>query len=183
MTALEFDLTPIVDQLVERIVDEVTDRLAARLFGPTPEPAAPEPEQEPQPVKPPAPEQSEPASHDSEKRVCEICGRVGTRRYVPVGDGRWKCSPTATACAPRFRPPGAYVGPPRAATVEPPAPAPAPPSDNPPNKFPRNVTPGVTARCQDCTRTWTLTGRTLRSAIDMHEMKQAHIVTVFEESA
>lgn len=44
MTSLELDLTPLIDQLVERIVTEVTERLAERHFGPaTVETAAPEP--------------------------------------------------------------------------------------------------------------------------------------------
>lgn len=42
---------------------------------------------------------------DAVQRTCEICGRVGTRRFVPVGkvndDGTaaaWRCAPTATKC-------------------------------------------------------------------------------------
>lgn len=45
---------------------------------------------------------------------------------------------------------------------------------------PQATTPGVTARCQDCTRTWTLTGRVLESAVELHEVKHAHIVDVLE---
>lgn len=48
--------------------------------------------------------------------------------------------------------------------------------ENIPGKIP--ATPGVTARCQDCTRTFTLTGRLLDQAIALHELKHAHIVNV-----
>lgn len=54
--------------------------------------------------------------------------------------------------------------------------APAPPP------APRKPTPGVTAHCTDCTRTFTLTGRVLQQAADLHELKHGHIV-IFEEGA
>lgn len=41
----------------------------------------------------------------------------------------------------------------------------------------------VTARCQDCTRTFTLTGRVLTQAVEMHELKHGHIVIVDEAAA
>lgn len=227
MTSLELNLSPFLDQLVERIVDEVTERLAERLFGPAEPPpgatvldeeklaaalsselaamaeAEPEPELEPAPVvaePAAAPERKKRA--EGEQRTCEICGRKGTRRYVQTPTG-WKCSPTATACAPQFKPPGKYTRP--AA------------SDIPAKEFQPNVTPspepvvdldlatgmrehgealhrqmasepaprasGVTARCQDCTRTWILTGRILEIAAEAHELKHAHIVDVFDEVA
>lgn len=121
-----------------------------------------------------------------EKRTCEICSRVGTRRFVRTTTG-WKCSPTAACKRTPLR---------------------LPPEKDPTVKHgTRNAyghlgcrcelcceaeaergrqeradrkeladttlakvasttalsvtTPGVTARCQDCTRTFTLAGRVL----------------------
>lgn len=42
------------------------------------------------------------------------------------------------------------------------------------------TTVGVTARCQDCTRAFTLSGRPLEQAAQMHEMKHGHIVDVLD---
>ncbi|MCX8565086.1 hypothetical protein OS122_29825 [Mycolicibacterium mucogenicum] len=42
-------------------------------------------------------------------------------------------------------------------------------------------TPGVTAQCQDCTRTWTLTGDALREETEAHELARGHITTVHEQ--
>jgi hypothetical protein len=191
--SLELDLSPLLDHLVERIVDEVTERLAERLFGPLvpptppaspelPREAEPEPEPTPDPepavvaLEPVALEPDQPPARkkrtEGEQHTCEICGRKGTRRFVPVGDikdGRWKCSPTATACAPQFKPPGKYT---------PPA-----VSDIPARALSANaaVTPGVTARCQDCSRTWNLTGIVLDSAVEAHEINQGHIVTIVDD--
>jgi hypothetical protein len=216
MTSLELDLSPFLDQLVERIVDEVTERLAERLFGPLPAPApAPDPTasvvdvvapeaEAPQPASPAAPEPvprpTRKQRAESEQRTCEICGRVGTRRYVQTATG-WRCSPTASACSGHPKPQD--------------EPIPAPHLEH--GKYttydnhgcrctdckrahavytrearadgrelaeqvaaaPRSATPlapGVTARCQDCTRTWSLTGRVLDMATETHELKHAHIV-------
>lgn len=187
--SLELDLTPIVDQLVERIVNEVTDRLAERLFGPAAVPEAVEPE--PEPVQPPTPKPAttearapkSPAPQDATTRTCQICGRVGQRRFVPAerqddSDTGWRCSPTAYACVGNRPAPVAKVpNPALAKNLDT-----APPSDIPANTFSPNVTPGVTARCQDCTRTWTLGGRVLDMAVNSHELKHAHIVTVYNET-
>lgn len=173
-----------------------------------------------------------PAPHgrDTIERTCVVCGRVGTRRFVPAGeygDGSWRCSPTATACAQvqsgQIPKPGAgghgsaafyrkgcrcdlckaykaQANGRRYRTGQPasePGPKPdtpqvntlaEPPSDirgaiSTPNVTPAAPpTPGVTARCQDCTRTWNITGRILDQAIEMHELKHAHIVTTHEHA-
>lgn len=41
--------------------------------------------------------------------------------------------------------------------------------------------PGVTAQCSGCPRSWNLTGRVLRMAIDMHEVKSGHIVDELDQ--
>jgi hypothetical protein len=73
-----------------------------------------------------------------------------------------------------------------------------PPKPEPPTVIPIDRTPppapapvvrtaglpraqAVTARCQDCTRTWTLTDRPLQMAVEMHELKHAHIVDIKTE--
>ncbi|UJL29958.1 hypothetical protein HZU38_05510 [Mycolicibacterium vanbaalenii] len=155
----------------------------------------------------------EPRRQDGTEHTCEICGRVGTRRYVKTDTG-WRCSPTATACVGNQPEPVRKVGLTvpvsdedfdRAAarwgcldcaegTCTRPA-GHASASDIPAKQIPAKVTPApeppapriphskstdVTARCQDCTRAFTLTGRVLRQAIDMHELKHGHIVTVLD---
>lgn len=45
----------------------------------------------------------------------------------------------------------------------------------------RAAKPGVTAQCRDCPRSWNLTGRVLRMAIDMHEAKSGHIVDELDQ--
>ena len=124
-------------------------------------------------------------AQDAGERTCEICGRVGTRRYVRTDTG-WRCSPSATACIGNKPEPVRKVPNPALATDL------DAPSDIPAKHFPSKTTPepepwiphsksaDVTARCQDCTRAFTLTGRVLRQAIDMHELKHGHIVTVLD---
>lgn len=116
----------------------------------------------------------------AEQRTCEICGRVGTRRYLQTGTG-WRCSPSATKCPGNrtFPPPPE----PEPAQTVPATPidVPEPPAAEPPKPPPSPASgPTVTARCQDCTRTWILTGRVLDQAIAMHEIKHGHIVTNHE---
>ncbi len=155
-------------------------------------------------------------AQDAGERTCEICGRVGTRRYVKTDTG-WRCSPTATACVGNQPEPVRKVGLTvpvsdedfdRAAarwgcldcaegTCTRPA-GHSSASDIPAKQFPTKVTPEpeppapriphsksaeITARCQDCTRAFTLTGRVLRQAIDMHELKHGHIVQVVDREA
>lgn len=136
-----------------------------------------------------------PQNQDWIKRTCVICGRVGTRRYIHADDdGTWQCSPTATKC-PGNQPTDAPAPadqipsepclkpePPQVNTLA------EPPSDirgaiSTPNVTPAAPpTPGVTARCQDCTRTWNITGRPLQQAVELHELKHGHIVTIYEVS-
>lgn len=137
-----------------------------------------------------------PRAQDADRHTCSICGRVGTRRYIPDGDGGWKCSPTATACIgnqpgaltttpeePAFDEDnvddngGSYAMPdgiPNAERFEP-EPGPAAPQPAPAAK---PAADGTTARCTGCPRTWNLTGRILTQAIDMHERKHDHIVDI-----
>ena len=158
-------LQGVIDELADNIVEALVDQLAAAGH------AAERAEPASAPTETPTT-----ATTDAPKRTCEICGRVGTRRYIPIGDhadNRWRCSPTATACIGNQPEPAVKV----------PNPAlshdldtPAPPGDE------QRHTPaaGITARCANCPRTWTLTGRILTQAVDMHEMKHSHIVDVEE---
>lgn len=44
--------------------------------------------------------------------------------------------------------------------------------------------PPITARCSDCGRTWNLTGRVLRSAVQLHEhQRDGHVVDILTEEA
>lgn len=45
----------------------------------------------------------------------------------------------------------------------------------------RAAKPGATAQCRDCPRSWNLTGRVLRMAMDMHEAKSGHIVDELDQ--
>lgn len=117
-------------------------------------------------------------SRDQVEHTCEICGRVGTRRYTPTGKGGWRCAPSATACSGNQPDPVSKIpNPVLTKDLDEPA-----PSDIPAKQFPPKVTltPGVTARCQDCSRFWNLTGRVLQAAVDTHEFQKGHIVTVLE---
>lgn len=110
--------------------------------------------------------------------TCEICGRVGKQRFVKTETG-WRCSPTSYKC-PGNHPGGG--GAPEAEPASTPDPDPSPPA--PP--APAVVAPppnGATARCQNCTRSFTLTGVVLRHAVEMHELKHSHIVDVYDDTA
>ena len=118
---------------------------------------------------------------DAITRTCELCGRVGTRRYVQTPAG-WRCSPTAK-CVGRPEPE--------------PEPTPTVPCDIPAKEIQANVTPErisppeptpqarppITARCQDCTRVWNLTDRVLDMAVQLHEHKAGHIVDILADAA
>lgn len=140
-------------------------------------------------------------AQDAVKHTCELCGRQGTRRYVQTATG-WRCAPSATKCRRiQSQPPAAasdIPAKPFQPNVTPPPPAasesrakPETPqvtdhADAECNIRGRSSTPNValpdrssiTARCQDCTRAFTLTGRVLRQAVEMHEHKHGHIVDV-----
>lgn len=215
------DVAERADDIVDAVVHSITDQISTAADALS-APAAPDPVPEHDcncpadaanawcpthgqpddgyPGRVPEPEPAPPANRATNERTCEICGRVGTRRYVPVGqaeDNRWKCSPTAYKC-PGNR--GLDIREPKPAVVEPPAapkpeqptirtlirvqdkpaPAPEPPA---PLAERHSASPNVTARCQDCTRTWTLTDRPLELAIQMHELKQGHVVDTVEVPA
>ena len=116
---------------------------------------------------------------DAITRTCELCGRVGTRRYVQTATG-WRCNRVTAKCA----------GQPKR------EPEPAAPSDIPAKEIQADVTPErisppkptpagppITARCQDCNRVWNLTGRVLQMSVDMHEHKKGHIVDILADAA
>lgn len=109
---------------------------------------------------------------DAIKRTCELCGRVGSRRFLESATG-WRCAPSATKC----------VGHRRAPSLVDARPAAAHPTADVDRALKIVREPSVTARCQDCTRTWTLTGTVLRAAIDQHELKRGHLVTVYDAQA
>lgn len=150
------------------------------------------------PTAPKAKRQRSPAQ-DAVTHTCEICGRTGTRRYVETATG-WRCSPTATKC-PGNRAEKPAENMPENMTAQPDT-APGQGESEDCNKAggistpnvalpdrsstptraatpkPKPSPPAYTARCQDCTRTWTLTGRVLQMAVDTHELKHAHIVNI-----
>lgn len=129
-------------------------------------------------------------AQDAVKHTCEICGRVGTRRYVRTETG-WRCSLTATACIGNQPTPadcnkvGRNSTPNVASASDIPAkpfsPKVTPTPEPPAPRIPHSKSTEVTARCVDCTRTYTLTGRVLQQAIDMHELKHGHIVQVVDQ--
>lgn len=171
------DVAERADQIVAGVVDNICDQITTHTPEDETEPALPEP---PEPERfvaewtPPWGPDKSPSTHggyascraqDAHRRVCEICGREGTRRYVQTATG-WRCAPSATKC-PGNRPNvDQQPARPSAAEVEQIA-----------DDIARNVT---TAQCTDCPRTWTLTGRVLDNAIDIHETNTGHIVTITE---
>ncbi|CAN5143709.1 hypothetical protein BH11ACT6_BH11ACT6_34560 [soil metagenome] len=139
--------------------------------------------------------------HPDFRHTCEICGRTGSRRFHPTPTG-WRCTAyevcagraatTLTAAQPEPSAPAEPVAaglpelctacgrveadPHVCATAPDPRPVADAPADVPsgPNPAP------ASARCQNCPRTFTLTGRNLRGAVDMHEFKTGHIVDMLD---
>lgn len=119
---------------------------------------------------------------DGVQRTCELCGRVGSRRFLQSDTG-WRCAPSATKCVGHRRQPSVVdaghvvegestdsVGPSRVQAA----------ADRPLKAV---RTPGVTARCLDCRRTWALTDEVLQLAIKRHELRTGHIVDVYDDAA
>jgi hypothetical protein len=133
-------------------------------------------------------------------RICEICGRRGVQRFVQTSTG-WRCAPTAAAC-PGNKTASDIPAKPFQPNVTPETTPTAPEEaqdgvgdDSPETQeAAANDTyagaalahtpppPGVTARCQDCTRSWDLSGDALTDAVERHELKHSHIVTVLEDA-
>lgn len=117
-------------------------------------------------------------SKDKAQRTCELCGRAGSRRFVASSTGGWRCAPTATKCVGHRRPATEIDVPQRQRHT-------GHSSHRLPPEAERHLnlvhTPGVTAQCQDCTRTWTLTGDALREETEAHELARGHITTVHEQ--
>ncbi len=132
--------------------------IPGRETGPQPTPA---PQPDAQDLDEPS---TAPRAQDAMRHTCEICGREGTRRFVETETG-WRCAPSATKCPGNKQPDSA------------PEPVVAPVAGVH-DERPLALAAGITAKCQDCTRTWTLTGRVLRSAVEMHEQKHSHFVDV-----
>lgn len=137
-------------------------------------------------------------AQDAVKHTCEVCGREGSRRFVQTETG-WKCSPSATACAPRFLAPGAKPSRPRPtpngmATVRQLDSIATPVAGRVIEKPSQTLAHAevaqladaiakdeVTARCDSCNWTWNLTGRVLRQAVQLHELKhEGHMVDVVD---
>ncbi|MBX9918845.1 MAG: hypothetical protein K2Y33_03270 [Mycolicibacterium frederiksbergense] len=193
------DVTTRADEIVDNVVDSIVGQLAAAAEH------AESPSNDDQMTEPEPQEPLAPRVQDAVEHTCEQCGRTGTRRFVQTATG-YRCAPSsAAACA---RKAGAKAAPP--SPVDPRYAhrngrgLPGQTSDIPAKPLQPNVTPTplrtatpppertktagqpradhITARCQDCTRTWTLTGRVLQSAIDMHEFQAGHVVTNLEET-
>ncbi|MCV7137855.1 hypothetical protein [Mycolicibacterium fortuitum] len=119
---------------------------------------------------------------DGVQRTCELCGRVGSRRFVQSDTG-WRCAPSATKCVghrrqPSVVEPGHVV---ERGSTNSVGSSRIPAAADTPLKVVR--TPGVTAHCLDCRRTWTLTDEVLQLAIKRHELRTGHIVDVYDEDA
>lgn len=185
ITGFVAELAANVDSIVADATEAILEHLAT----------ADEPAEEPEPANlhlvttPPAPPSAK-RHQDSNRRACEICGRVGTRRFTETDTG-WRCSPSATACPgnkaaatslresrnePAVKPIQPNVPPP------PPDPEPIETTDTQTARISaiaeirRSITP--TAHCGDCSRTWTLTGIPLEVAVEQHEQRTSHIVKV-----
>lgn len=157
------DVAARADEIVDTAVEGIIDQIATATEDVAPDDASSQPTRR------------VPRGQDAVKRTCVVCGRVGSRRFVPSGAG-WRCAPSATKC----------VGHRRATSI---ADAPQPnegvaAATKPGPERPLRIiarTPGVTAQCQNCTRTWTLTGEELQAAIDRHEeLKPGHVVIVYD---
>ncbi len=155
---------------VDEVVDDITDGIVAVIGAVAPE--------SPSAATPPAPcAVRRTRSKDKAHRTCELCGRAGSRRFVESSTG-WRCAPTATKCVGHRRPASEIDAPqrPRHTTQS---------SHRVAADGERHLNlvqiPGVTAHCQDCTRTWTLTGDALREETDAHELARGHITTAHEQ--
>lgn len=159
------DVAARADEVIDHITDSLIDVIGA---------AAPE-----NPATAPAAQcgRRRTRSKDKAQRTCELCGRTGSRRYIASTTG-WRCAPSATKCVGHRRQ-ASHVDAPQPARQRPQtSPRPAPAGERP-LKLVR--TPGVTAQCQDCTRTWTLSGAALRQETEAHELARGHIITVHEQ--
>lgn len=143
------------------IVDEVVENIAAQLS--TAAHALPQPGRV-----------SAARQQDAVKRTCELCGRIGSRRFVE-SDGM-----ALRALGHQMRRTSTRAV---AARHAPLATAPKGPAPEVDRALKIVRAPGVTARCQDCTRTWTLTGAVLQAAIDQHELRRGHLITIYDEQA
>lgn len=113
------------------------------------------------------PEEIPTHKRQAEKRTCETCGHTGFRKFqkTPTGWCCWRCIDSQKRQLTTTES--------ETETESDPEPAP---------QTPRPVPAGVTARCQDCTRTWQLTGFVLEKAAEMHELKHGHIVNILDNA-
>lgn len=169
------DVTARADDIVTGIVDSITGQLAAA--------AQCAPSNDDQMTEPPAPRPAAKPQHsqDAVQRTCIMCGRTGTRRYIETRAG-WCCAPSsAEACARKTAERDAERAAARASDI-PAKEFPAKVTPPPASAKPATPTPAVTARCQDCPRAFTLIGRPLQLAVEMHELKHSHIVAYVKEA-
>lgn len=154
---------------VDEVVDDITDSIVAVIGA-----AAPE---SPSTTMPSACKARRTRSKDKAHRTCELCGRAGSRRFVESSTG-WRCAPTATKCVGHRRPASEIDAPQRPRHT-----AQSSHRVTPDGERHLNLVqlPGVTAHCQDCTRTWTLSGDALLEETEAHELARGHIITVHEQ--
>lgn len=129
------------------------------------------------------PEEIPTHKRQAEKRTCESCGHTGFRKFqkTPTGWCCWRCIDSQKRQLTTETEPEAESDP---------EPEPETPQAEESNIVGRNSTPNVakplpaavTARCQDCTRTWQLTGFVLEKAAEMHELKHGHIVKILDNA-
>ncbi len=153
----------------DEVIDHITDGLIDVIGAATPE----------IPTAAPAAQcvQRRTRSKDKVQRTCELCGRTGSRRYIASTTG-WRCAPSATKCVGNRRQ-ASQIDAPQALRHRPQESPRLAPDGERPLKLVR--APGVTAQCQDCTRTWTLSGAALRQETEAHELARGHIITVHEQ--
>ncbi|MCG5431197.1 hypothetical protein LV457_02690 [Mycobacterium sp. MYCO198283] len=164
----------LLDGIAEALVTSILGRLEERAAHADEDGAAVTEDEQPVVVDTTTTKRS---AQDSARRTCEVCGRVGSRRFVATDTG-WRCAPTATACVGHKTDQAAAVA--SDIALEPFQPEVTPPAAT--KDEAASTRPAVTARCRDCPRTWNLTGRVLRTAIDTHEFQKHHIVDVTEEA-
>ncbi len=153
----------------DEVVDDITDSIVAVISA-----AAPEMPSTTTPARCTA---RRTRSQDKAQRTCELCGRAGSRRFVESDTG-WRCAPTATKCVGHRRPTPEVGAPKRERHA-----ALAPHRAAPEAERHLNLvhTPAVTAQCQDCTRTWTVSGDALREETEAHELARGHIITIRQQ--
>ncbi|MGV0793048.1 hypothetical protein [Mycolicibacterium sp. XJ1819] len=159
MSAAGHGVDEALHALIRAVADELADRIAVSLAERINADAAAD--VSPTPSLPPRVKPGKP------QRTCEVCGRVGEQRFVETATG-WKCSPTAKCVGNRQA-------------------SPALTSVNGSGEHtpaqPVQFSTGITAKCLDCTRTFSVEGQALQAAVDHHENATGHMVQFASEAA